>query len=45
MSDASAARTVQREAADQGNAQLAAHLGTVVDAHLDDALDHQRFVA
>ncbi|MGW2651975.1 hypothetical protein ACWC2T_45765 [Streptomyces sp. NPDC001393] len=38
LKDAAAARAAQIEEASRGNHQLAVHLGSVVDAHLDDAL-------
>ncbi|MGW7134482.1 hypothetical protein ACWGIA_39940 [Streptomyces bobili] len=38
LRDAAAARAAQRQEAARGNHHLAAHLGAVMDAHLDDAL-------
>jgi hypothetical protein len=42
LRDAAAARTAQVEEATRGNGRLARHLGSVVDAYLDDALALQQ---
>lgn len=42
LADAGAARAVQLEETERGNHALAAHLGHVADAHLDDALALRR---
>ncbi|WP_455362352.1 hypothetical protein [Streptomyces sp. SYSU K21746] len=42
LRDAAAARAAQVEEAARGNHRLACHLGSVMDAHLDDALSVRR---